>query len=137
MSLVSTITDFLLMKRNKTGIPDSLKKVIDRYDTAAVITTYDSENPVILYANRKHKTLTGYTNDELVGYVPRKFQGKNTSEKVREDIRKELKRNSFWYGNTINYKKDGTEIEIQLFIFAICFEGEKYYVALKKLAGEK
>jgi PAS domain S-box-containing protein len=137
MSLVSTITDFLLMKRNKTGIPDSLKKVVDRYDTAAVITTYDAENPVILYANKKHKTLTGYTNDEVIGYVPRKFQGKNTSDSVKRDIRKELKKSSFWHGNTINYKKNGVETEIQLFIFAICFEGEKYYVSLKKLVGEK
>ncbi len=119
------------------GVPENLRKIIDRYDTAALLTVYDVEEPNILYANGKHKKLTGYKTEEVIGEKPRMFQGKNTSDKVKKEMRQELSKSSFWHGRVVNYKRSGEETYINLVIFAITYEGHKYYVALKKVASEE
>ncbi len=117
-------------------VPTKLKKIIDKYELPAVLAAYDCHNPTILYANKHHQRLMGYSVNELIGERPTKFQGKNTSEQTKKQMRDELKKSSFWHGNVINYRKDGSEVSVNLVIFAICYEGKKFYVVLKKITGE-
>ena len=137
MKFLSNIISKITPKKRACGVPDSLKKIIDRYDMAAVLTVYDANSPLILYTNKKHKKLTGYSPKELIGKTPKELQGKNTSDKIRKEIRDGLHKSSFWNGHVINYQKNGEEISINLVIFAICYEGHKYYVALKKMSSEE
>lgn len=111
-----------------------VKKVIDYYPFAAVVTSYDYLKPEILYANGKHTRLTGFRTEDVVGQSPKIFQGKNTSQKVKDDMKHCLSVSSFWHGDVINYRKDGEEIALTLLIFAIKHNEEKFYVVLKKKA---
>ena len=115
-------------------ISPRLKRVIDFYPFAVVLTNYDYLNPTILYSNRKHARLTGFLLENILRQSPKIFQGKNTKQEIKDDMKKCLSESSFWHGNVINYKKDGTEIYINLLIFAITYGTEKYYVALKRKA---
>lgn len=136
MKFLQSLFSAVMSPPKKTAVPDGLKKVIDRYGDAAVVTAYDSIDPTILYANKRHKKLTGYSTEEIAGKTPRVFQGKNTSAKTKREMRDDLKRSSFWHGEVINYRKNGEEIHVNVVIFAICYEGKKYYIALKKLTSE-
>jgi PAS domain S-box-containing protein len=141
MKILSNLVGFIFSRssnsHSKGGVPSSLKKVIDDYDTAAVLTVYDTNEPQILYANKLHKKLTGYSTSEVANKTPKIFQGAKTSEQTRKEMHKELSRSSFWHGTVVNYRKNGEEISVNLLIFAICYEGHKYYVALKKLTSEE
>lgn len=114
------------------GVPEALQKAIDNYGLPAVLTTYDSDIPLILYCNKKHVKLTGYSLDDCIGMSPKMFQGKNTDSSIRSEIRDSLKSSSFWNGRVVNYKKNGEEYRINLIIFGVCHLGTKYYVALKR-----
>jgi len=117
----------------EVGLPKKLTQIIDDYELPAILTTYDAVNPLVLHGNKKHCKLTGYQNKEIIGKSPKTFQGKLTADGVKRDIRESLSKSSFWHGDVINYKKDGTSQKINLIIFGICFDGNKYYVALKKV----
>jgi hypothetical protein len=127
--------NFNRSQKNKV-VSDDLLKVIDRYNTSAVLTTFDPIDPVILYSNKPHKKLMGYENSELFGKSPKIFQGELTSKDSTKNIRLELEVSNFWSGNIINYTKTKKQIEIVIVIFGIIYEGKKYFVALKKLKGD-
>ena len=133
MNIFSQITN-RFRKKPTTGVSNNLKKIIDRYGFGALLLSYGSDDPTILHSNKAHKKLTGYSNEDLVGQSCKIFHGKNTSQKVKREVEEDLKRGSFWHGTIVNYHKNGVGASIDMTIFAICFEGKKYYVALKHIS---
>ncbi|MEX0779860.1 MAG: PAS domain S-box protein [Balneolales bacterium] len=78
------------------------------YDSI-VITELDLEDPRIVYVNDGFLKLSGYTREEVMGKTPRILQGPKTDRKVLDRLTSCLKEGKSFFGQTINYKKDGSE----------------------------
>ncbi|NVK25461.1 MAG: PAS domain-containing protein [Gammaproteobacteria bacterium] len=78
-----------------------------------LITTPDVRNPKILYANPKMCELTGYTEKELVGQSPKIFQGPKTRRQTIKRLKRDLLTDRPFHGSTVNYRKDGTEYNVE------------------------
>lgn len=73
----------------------------------------DRPGPRILYVNPAMTRLTGYERDELLGATPRKLQGPGTEREVLDALRENLERGEPFTGETVNYRKDGTEYVVR------------------------
>ncbi|MEX0773079.1 MAG: PAS domain S-box protein [Balneolales bacterium] len=82
--------------------------ICNDYDSI-VITEMDLENPRIVYVNDGFIKLTGYTKEEAIGKTPKILQGPKTERKVLDDLKSFLKEGKSFFGQAINYKKDGSE----------------------------
>ncbi|NQV22932.1 MAG: PAS domain S-box protein [Rhodopirellula sp.] len=78
--------------------------------------TLDWPGPKISFVNDAMCRITGYATDELIGQSPRLLQGEETSEEVRAYIREELSVPRSCRVEVINYRKDGTPYDAELFI---------------------
>lgn len=111
---------------------DRYKKFIESIPIPAILTTYDTKDPIILSANTLHERLTGYTCKELIGASPRLFKGQFTSIWSSYALKQSISDYHFFSGNITNYKKNRSSHEIVLTILGIVIDGTKYYVAIKQ-----
>lgn len=88
-----------------------LEKAIRNDYDAIVITELDIEEPgpKIVYVNEGFCRMTGYSREEVVGKTPRILQGPKTDQKVLEKLKKQLRKGKSFFGQTVNYRKDGSE----------------------------
>jgi PAS domain S-box-containing protein len=99
----------------------------------AAITTFDVNNPVLVFANAAHKKLTGYSAEDIIGKNPRLFQGENTDRSVVTSIKSSLKSFDSWEGKILNYTKAGKPYVVFLLIFGVSISaGERFYVVVKR-----
>jgi PAS domain S-box-containing protein len=82
----------------------------DGYD-AILITDMNLEEPgpEIVYVNNGFTEITGYTADEVIGKTPRILQGPKSDHAVLERLKERLKSGRSFFGQTVNYRKDGSE----------------------------
>src|SRR5699024_9272454 len=82
----------------------------DDYD-AILITELDLEKPgpKIVYANEGFAKITGYSREEVIGKTPRILQGPKTDRKVFNRQKSYLKSGRAFFGQAVNYRKDGSE----------------------------
>jgi PAS domain S-box-containing protein len=130
-SLRSTFSKQESVSEGVYSIPKELRDIIDEYKIPVAVSSYDLTDPRILYCNKLHCKLTGYLKSEVVGKSPRIFQGEKTDRSKTAEMRDALNLSSFWRGTVLNYKKNGREYLVDLVIFGICHDGQKYYVAIK------
>ncbi len=71
-------------------------------------TNLKSPGPEIVFVNPAFTRMTGYTAQEAIGKTPRMLQGPETDPKVLDRLRQDLSAGRVFYGETINYRKDGT-----------------------------
>lgn len=66
-------------------------------------------NPLlqIVFASSNITAMNGYTVTELIGKSPKIFQGKNTDENIKKDIRNAINERRGFHTSLINYKKNG------------------------------
>jgi PAS domain S-box-containing protein len=69
----------------------------------------DLPGPRIIFVNPAFTRMTGYMAEETIGKTPRILQGPNTDKAILRRLRQKLKCGEFFEGETINYRKDGTE----------------------------
>lgn len=69
----------------------------------------DNPGPRIVYVNDGFTKMTGYSLDEAVGQTPRILQGPKTDRAVLDKLKHSLRNGRAFFGQTINYRKDGTE----------------------------
>jgi diguanylate cyclase (GGDEF)-like protein/PAS domain S-box-containing protein len=82
--------------------------------TEAVLITdaeLDAPGPRIVFANPAFIRLTGYALDEIIGKTPRILQGPRTDQAVLRRLRTQLERGETFFGEAVNYRKDGSEYE--------------------------
>lgn len=74
----------------------------------------DPPGPRILYVNRAFEQMTGYAAEEVVGETPRILQGPKTDRGVLARIKTAMRSWTPIRVELINYKKDGTEVWVDL-----------------------
>lgn len=99
-------------------------------DTGSV----DEPGPAIVYANPAFTRMSGYPIDELIGLTPRVLQGPKTSAAARAQIRLALEQ---WQPIRIeltNYRKDGSEFEVELTIVPLADQNGwfRYWVSVQR-----
>ncbi|MGM0533657.1 MAG: sensor domain-containing diguanylate cyclase [Campylobacterota bacterium] len=93
---------------------DSFLYAFDLHVDPVVITDNDLDNGVkILYVNKAFCSQTGYSEEEILGKSPKILQGKNSDRKTLRRLKKTLKEGKNFIGQTINYRKDGSEYIVQ------------------------
>ncbi len=78
---------------------------------SVVITTKDLDlpGPHIIYVNPKFTKMTGYEPEDVLGKTPRILQGPKTDRSVLQRLRSTLEAGGVFFGQAVNYRKDGTE----------------------------
>lgn len=88
-----------------------LERVIENDYDSILITEIDLEEPgpKIVFANEGFTKITGYDREEVVGKTPRILQGPKTDRATLDRLKERLENGRAFFGQTVNYKKDGTE----------------------------
>lgn len=88
-----------------------LAAAVNYAEDAVIITSTNLEppGPFIVFVNPAFTKMTGYTAEEVIGRNPRFLQGPNTDRTVLSRLRQTLEAGEVFYGEAINYRKDGTE----------------------------
>ncbi|NBB93408.1 MAG: PAS domain S-box protein [Gammaproteobacteria bacterium] len=90
----------------------------------------------IVYVNDRFTELTGYTAEEVKGKTPGLLQGPKTDRKVLERLDREVSAGQVFHGRTTNYRKDGSEFEIEWKVTRVVdFDDVTYYIAVQRAAS--
>lgn len=73
----------------------------------------DPPGPKIIFVNPAFTRMTGYTAAEVIGKTPRILQGPRTDKAVLARLRHKLERGELFEGEAVNYRKDGTEFDLE------------------------
>ncbi len=109
-------------------LKDLFEKIIDERDAArkelklleaAIRNDYESiliteldlddPGPKIVYVNEGFEKMTGYKKEEVVGKTPRILQGPKTDRETLDRLKESLIEGKAFFGQTVNYRKDGSE----------------------------
>ena len=99
-------------------IENTLKTALDSNFSSVMLTSADAGYPT-LYVNPAFTELTGYSYDEVVGKDPGILQGPKTDRKLLGQLRERLESGKVFHGETVNYRKDGSEFIMEWKIFPI------------------
>jgi len=92
-----------------------LKTAIEQSNESVVITTsqLDWPGPQIIYVNPAFTRMTGYSLEDVIGKTPRILQGPKTDRAVLDRLRKDCEEGRTFRGETVNYRKDGSEFYLE------------------------
>lgn len=121
------------LSQEKLGL---LASAVEYAEESILITTtqLESPGPEIVFVNPAFTKMTGYTAAEAIGKTPRILQGAKTDRVVLERLRKNLSQGEVFYGEAINYRKDGTEFYNEWHIEPIRNDcgGVTHYLAVQR-----
>ncbi len=101
-----TLAPLSLSSHLAGGIPQELlARALAATSEISLIT--DAEQK-ILHASRSFATITGYAEAEVLGSNCRMLQGPGTAPEAVQAIRSALSRGEVFYGDILNYRKDGS-----------------------------
>jgi PAS domain S-box-containing protein len=88
-----------------------LETAVAQAKEAVLITSarLDSPGPEILFVNPAFCKMTGYSLAEILHKTPRILQGPKSDRAMLQSLREALDRGEAFSGETINYRKDGSE----------------------------
>lgn len=119
------------------------KSVLDQTNDVVIITDIEPIDepfgPKILYVNQSFTTLTGYTQEEIVGKTPRVLQGDKTDKNTLKRIRDALIKKEPVHAELLNYAKDQTEYWFDFTIIPIKDSKGyvKYFAAIERDITER
>lgn len=92
------------------GATDVFRSAVQQASESILITEakLDRPGPRIVYVNPAFTTMTGYTEDDVIGRTPRILQGPGTERAVLDRLRERLSAGKMFQGEILNYRKDGT-----------------------------
>jgi PAS domain S-box-containing protein len=92
-----------------------LSSAVDQAKESILITDaqIDAPGPGIVFVNPAFTRMTGYAASEVIGLTPRILQGPRTDLTVLRRLRHNLERGEEFSGESINYRKDGTEFDME------------------------
>lgn len=112
---------FEKVKEIVESLSDEKDKVEEGLDLleSAIRSDYDSilitelslekPGPKIVYVNDGFCKMTGYSKEEVIGKTPRILQGPKTDREVLNKLKRCLREGQSFFGQAVNYRKDGTE----------------------------
>ncbi|MBF0490702.1 MAG: PAS domain S-box protein, partial [Candidatus Omnitrophica bacterium] len=88
-----------------------LASVVHFSEDSIVITTKDLDppGPTIIYVNPGFTKMTGYSPHEIIGKTPGILQGPKTDRSILKNLKSSLIEGKVFFGQAINYRKDGSE----------------------------
>jgi len=97
-------------ERSKTNLWLLEQAIKNDYDSI-LITDIDlvDGGPHIVYVNEGFTKMTGYSPDEVIGQTPRILQGPKTDKGTLAHLKKSLVEGHSFFGQAVNYRKDGSE----------------------------
>ena len=112
--MIAVSETFISMKKYnaKYGIDEKLLASVVHFSEDSIIVTdtqLDEPGPHIVYVNPGFTKMTGYLPEDVIGKTPRILQGPKTDMTTIERLRKTLNDDDVFFGQAINYRKDGTE----------------------------
>jgi sigma-54 dependent transcriptional regulator, acetoin dehydrogenase operon transcriptional activator AcoR len=69
--------------------------------------------PEILFVNPAFSEMTGYSQEEVLQKTPRMLQGPKSDRAMLTELREALSRGEPFSGETVNYRKDGSEYYVE------------------------
>ena len=111
---IAQIQDITERKRTEESLR-LLSSAVKQSKESIMITEaqLDLPGPKIIFVNPAFTEMTGYTAGEVLGLTPRLLQGPRTDRAVLERLRRNLEEGDAFAGETINYRKDGTEFDLE------------------------
>ena len=108
------IEDITARKRTEQAVL-LLSSAVEQSKEAIVITDAELNlpGPKIIFVNPAFTKMTGYTAEEAIGKTPRILQGPRTDKTVLRRLRQNLEKGESFQGEAVNYRKDGTEFNLQ------------------------
>lgn len=79
----------------------------------------DGEGPRIVFVNEAFTHMTGYSKEEVIGRSPRLLQGPKTDRNELNKLRSCLETWKECQVEIVNYKKDGTEFWVNIFVVPV------------------
>jgi len=121
-------------------LPDALghllfKEAADRSFQSITVTrsTEDDGPSEIIYVNDAFTEMTGYEAEDVLGETPGLLQGPKTEQEVLDRLDRKIRNGQVFHGETINYRKDGSEFVIEWKVAPVEQAGdETYYVAVQR-----
>ena len=100
------------------------------FETQSGITITD-KNQRILKVNKAFERITGYTQEEVVGFTPSILKSGEHDKKFYDNLYKSLQKNNIWVGEIKNRHKNGNIYSENLIIQSVVDENDEpiYYVA--------
>jgi PAS domain S-box-containing protein len=92
-----------------------LETAVDQAKEAVLITSaeLDPPGPEILFVNPAFTEMTGYSPEEVLHKTPRILQGPKSDRAMLQRLREALSRGEPFSGETVNYRKDGSEYYVE------------------------
>lgn len=111
---IAQIQDITERKRTEQSLR-LLSSAVKQSKESIMITEADLDlpGPRIIFVNPAFTQMTGYTAAEVLGQTPRLLHGPRTDRAVLSRLRHNLEQGDDFSGETINYRKDGTEFIIE------------------------
>lgn len=97
-----------IVEKDSGLIPQILSAILDECVNGVTLADPDLEGSPIVYANKAFERLTGYNQEETVGYNCRFLQGDDRDQEARYQIAEAMKKHESVEVTLRNYKKDGT-----------------------------
>ncbi len=111
---IAQIQDITERKRTEQSLR-LLSSAVKQSKESIMITDADLElpGPKIIFVNPAFTQMTGYTAAEVLGRTPRMLQGPRSDRAVLDRLRHDLQQGNTFAGETVNYRKDGTEYDLE------------------------
>src|SRR5262245_57955544 len=92
-----------------------LKTAIEQSNGPIIIMTarLDPPGPEIVYVNPAFTKMTGYAPEDVIGKTPHILQGPETDLSLLRRLFKDCAEGRVFHGETINYRKDRSEIHLE------------------------
>jgi PAS domain S-box-containing protein len=110
--------EIVVIVRNITERKQSLRLLgaaVDQSTESIMITDTDlsPDGPRIVFVNAAFTRVTGYAAAEVLGQSPRLLHGPKTDRAALARLQETLARGETFAGEIINYRKDGTELDLE------------------------
>ena len=117
---------------------DKIKKLSLAIEQASEAIEITDKDGTIEYVNPAFTTITGYTEQELIGQNPRIFKSGEQDEQFYQDMWARLTSGQAWQGRVIDKKQDGTLYPAMLTISPIVDEAGEitHYVGIQQSLKE-
>lgn len=109
-------------------------KVLEKTQLVFIISDPSQPDNPIIYANQGFSSLTGYSQQEVIGHNCRFLQGEETNQATVDELREAIKNFEPVSVEILNYKKNGESFWNLLHLDPIYFEdeGKHYFVGIQK-----